>query len=461
MTTQPSTGVHVLDPAAITAFKATMRGDVVLPDDTSYDTVRKVWNGMIDRRPAVIARCASAADVVAAVQFAHENNLDVSVRGGGHSTAGLALCDDGLVIDLSLMKGIRIDPARRVVRAEPGLRLGDLLRETQAFGLATTTGTVSDTGLAGLTLGGGMGYLMGKYGLTVDNLLSVDIVVADGRLLTASAEEHPDLFWAVRGGGGNFGIVTSFELQLHPAAHVLAGMLLHPFSRAAEGLRFYRAFTRDCPDELTAYAALVTAPDGQPALAFIACYTGDFGRGERALAPLRAFGPPLADMVRPMTILELNSLIDAATPPGGYYYEKASALPGLPDPTIDALIASAASRPSPGSHLIIQHLHGAAARVDPAATAFALRQEQFVVGMIACWSGGPATPYVAWARGLWNTLEPFALDGVYVNTLHPDDGHSWVEASYGANYERLVRVKNTYDPTNFFHVNLNIPPTIK
>jgi FAD/FMN-containing dehydrogenase len=304
-----------------------------------------------------------------------------------------------------------------------------------------------------------MGYLMGRYGLTIDNLLAVDAVTADGRLLIASAVEHPDLFWAVRGGGGNFGVVTSFELQLHPAATVLAGMLLYPYARANDGLRFYRDFTRDCPDELTVYAALITAPDGQPALAFIACYTGDFERGERALAPLRAFGPPLADMIRPMSILELNSLIDDATPPGECYYEKASAVAGLSDTAIEALIASAEARPSPGSHLIVQHLHGAAARVDPAATAFALRREQYVISIISCWSDGPAEPYKAWAHDLRNTLEPLALDGVYVNILDPTDGHAQVRSSYGANYERLVRVKNSYDPTNFFHVNHNLPPT--
>lgn len=460
MTIQPPTAVHTLDAAAVAALKADLRGEVVVAGDANYDAVRAVWNGMIDKYPAVIARCGGAADVIAAIRFAREHDLVVAVRGGGHSTAGLALCDGGLVIDLSPMKSIRVDPARRTVRAEPGVRLGELLRETQAFGLATTTGAVSDTGLAGLTLGGGMGYLMGKYGLTVDNLLSVDLVTADGRLLTASAEEHPDLFWAVRGGGGNFGVVTSFELQLHPAARVLAGMLLHPFARAAEGLRFYREFTRDCPDELTVYAALITAPDGQPALAFIGCYTGDIQRGERVMAPLRAFGPPLADMIRPMTILEVNSLIDGATPPGGYYYEKATALPALSDSAIDALLASAQARPSPGSHLIVQHMHGAAARVDPTATAFALRQEQYVIGIVACWAGGSAAPHMAWARGLWSALEPHALEGVYVNTLHPDDGQARVRASYGPNYERLVRVKNTYDPTNLFHINHNIPPTL-
>jgi FAD/FMN-containing dehydrogenase len=463
MTNQPTnktTSVRLLDAEAIAALKSDLRGEVMLPGDTSYNAARRIWNGLIDKHPAVIARCTSAADVIAAIRFAHNNELIVAVRGGGHSTAGLALCDDGLVIDLSPMKGIRVDPVRRTVRAEPGLRLGELLRETQVFGLATTTGVVSETGLAGLALGGGMGYLMGKYGLTIDNLLSADVVIADGRLLLASADEHADLFWAVRGGGGNFGVVTSFELQLHPAAQVLAGMLLHPFTRAAEGLRFYRDFTRDCPDELTVYAALITAPDGQPALALIACYAGDFQRGERALAPLRAFGPPLTDMIRPMSLPKLNSLFDDAAPAGELYTEKASALPSLPDSVIDALVASAEARPSPGSHLVIQHLHGAAARVDPAATAFALRREQYMVGMIGCWSQGPAEPYVTWAHDLCNALKPFALDGVYVNTLQPDDGHAQVQASYGANYERLVRVKNVYDPTNFFRINHNIAPSI-
>ena len=461
MAIQTVAPVRVLDSAAIADLKANLRGEVVVPGDATYDTVRKVWNGMIDKHPAVIARCASAADVVAAIRFARAQALPVAIRGGGHSTAGLALCDDGLVIDLSPMKGIRVEPERRIVRAEPGLRLGELLRETQAFGLATTTGTVSDTGLAGLALGGGMGYLAGKYGLTIDNLLSVDIVTADGHMLTASAEEHPDLFWAVRGGGGNFGVVTSFELQLHPAARVLGGIIVHPIARAREGLRFYRDFTRACPDELTVYAALVTTPDGLPALGFIACYAGDFQQGERALAPLRAFGPPVEDMIQPMSILEVNSLIDAANPPGGHYYEKASSLSSLSDEAIEPIVASGETRSSPGSQIIIQHMHGSATRVDPLATAFALRREQYVAGVFAGWPDGPAGPHVAWARALWNDLRPFALDGVYVNFLNSDEGHGQVEASYGANYERLVRIKRTYDPTNFFHINHNIPPAIE
>ncbi|HKV84376.1 MAG TPA: FAD-binding oxidoreductase, partial [Ktedonobacterales bacterium] len=363
MTIPTVTSTRTLDTNALADLRATLRGEVVLPSDASYDTVRAIWNGMIDKRPAVIVRCAGAADVVAAIQFARTTGLDVAVRGGGHSTAGLSLCDGGLVIDLSPMRGIRVDPRRRTVRAEPGVRLGELLRETQSFGLATTTGTVSDTGLAGLTLGGGMGYLAGKYGLTIDNLLSVDIVTADGRLLVACAEEHADLFWAVRGGGGNFGVVTSFELQLHPAARVLGGMVAHPLFRAREALRFYRDFARDCPDELSLAAAIVTTPDGQPVLGFIACYTGDFAQGERALAPLRAFGPPVVDLIRPMSILELNSLVDGASPTGLRYYEKGSALPRLTDDAIDAIVAAGDARTSPLSQIIIQHMHGAATRV--------------------------------------------------------------------------------------------------
>lgn len=460
MTFQTVIPTRALDASAVEDLRATLRGEVVLPSDASYDTARAIWNGMIDKRPAVIARCAGASDVVAAIRFARETGLDVAVRGGGHSTAGLSLCDGGLVIDLSPMRGIRLDPQRRTVRAEPGVRLGELLRETQAFGLATTTGTVSDTGLAGLTLGGGMGYLAGKYGLTIDNLLSVDIVTADGRLLVASAEEHADLFWAVRGGGGNFGVVTSFELQLHPAARVLAGMVAHPLFRAREALRFYRDFARDCPDELSLAAAIVTTPDGQPVLGFIACYTGDFAQGERALAPLRAYGPPVVDFIRPMSILDLNSLVDAASPPGLRYYEKGSALPQLTDDAIDTIVAAGEARTSPLSQIIIQHMHGAATRVDPTATAYALRQEQHIVGIFAGWVDGPDEPHIAWTRQLWEALRPYALDGVYINFLGPQDSGASIRASYGPNYERLVRVKTQYDPTNFFHVNHNIPPAI-
>jgi FAD/FMN-containing dehydrogenase len=300
---------------------------------------------------------------------------------------------------------------------------------------------------------------MGKYGLTVDNLLAVEIVTADGDVLTASADEHPDLFWAVRGGGGNFGVATAFTYQLHPVSTVLGGMVIHPMERAREVLRFYRDFTRDNPDELIAYAALLTAPDGHPVVAIALCYTGDPAAGERAIAPVRQFGPPLVDMIRPMDYHDLVCMLDDGVRRGRHYYSKANTLPELTDGVIEAVAAAGERLTSPGSQLLIQHMHGAAARVAPDATAFSLRQDCYVVDGIAGWDEGDEAPHVAWARSLWNATEPYATSGIYVNFLG-DEGAGRVRASYGANYERLVAVKDRYDPTNTFHLNQNIVPSL-
>src|SRR5438445_3505137 len=307
----------IIEEAAVEDFAAGLRGPLLRPDDGAYDEARKVWNGMIDRRPALIARCAGTADVIAAVRFAREHELLVSVRGGGHNITGNAVCEGGLMIDLSPMKSVRVDPVGRTARAEAGLTWGEYNRETQPFGLASTGGVVSTTGIAGLTLGGGLGWLMGKHGLSCDNLLSADLVTADGQFLTASADENPDLFWGLRGGGGNFGIVTSFEYQLHPVGPVLAGMVIHPISEAKAVLSFYRDFCRSCPDEMLAAAALMTSADGAPVAVIIAAHMGDLAAGERLMAPLRKFGAPLADTIAPTSYVELNTLFDAAVPYGG------------------------------------------------------------------------------------------------------------------------------------------------
>jgi FAD/FMN-containing dehydrogenase len=450
---------RVTNPMALGDFRASLHGALILPEDDGYHSARRVWNGMIDNYPAMIIRCATRADVALAVEFARLQQLPVAVRGGGHSVSGQSVCDEGIVIDLSQMKGIRVDPVTCTARAEAGLTLGEFVREIQPFGLVTTTGTVAGTGLSGLTLGGGLGWLMGKYGLTIDNLLSADIVTADGRVLTASQTSHADLFWGLRGGGGNFGIVTSFEFQLHPVGAVLAGKVVYPMSRAREVLRFYREYTSSAPDELTAYASLMTTPDGEPAIAINLCFCGALAAGERLVEPVRKFGSPLVDLIRPKSYLKLITQADAGAPAGRHYYEKASTLAELSDEAIETLADAGAVCTSPSSLILIQHVHGAASRVSPTETAFALREQSYVISMLAAWDGGEAQRHIAWARACSRALSPFASSGVYVNFLG-NEGEERVRAAYGVNYERLVALKNTYDPTNFFSLNQNIRPTV-
>jgi FAD/FMN-containing dehydrogenase len=454
-----TTASAILEKPEIETLKASLRGELLQPDNDGYDSARRVWNGMIDRKPALIACCAGVADIINAVNFARTHHLLVSVRGGGHNVTGNSVCDGGIVIDLSRMKGIKVDPVKRTAWAEAGLTLGEFVRETQAFGLGTTVGTVTTTGLSGLTLGGGMGWLMGKYGLAIDNLLAVDLVTADGQMVRASASEHPDLFWGMRGGGGNFGIVTAFQFQLHPVGSLLAGMVVHPLSKAREVLRFYREYSRTAPDELTAYAALVTTPDGLPAIAIVLCYCGPLDEGERLVEPVRKFGPPLADHIGPMAYLDLNSMLDAAFPAGRSCYEKASTLKALSDEAIEIIADYGAAFTSPFSMVVIQRVHGAASRVGPTETAFAQRGESYVMNMIALWDEGEANTHIGWARTFWMAVEPFATSGVYVNYLG-NEGEERIRASYGANYSRLVTLKNAYDPTNLFRMNQNIKPTI-
>jgi FAD/FMN-containing dehydrogenase len=444
---------------ALQQFKSGLRGEVLSPGNDSYSSACRVWNGLIDRHPALIVQCMDTSDVIRAVHFARGQNLPVAVRSGGHSSPGYSVCDNGLVIDLSQMKDISIDPVQGRARTQAGLRLGEFISRTQAFGLATTTGTVWGTGLAGLTLGGGIGWLMGKYGLTIDNLLSVDIVTANGRLVTANATENPDLFWGVRGGGGNFGIVTSFEFQLHPVTTVLAGKVIYPMSRAREMLRFYRDFTAKAPDELTAYASLVTTPHGMPAAEITLCYTGSHAEGERLLEALRRFESPISDMIHPKPYLNTVSMLRAA-PDGRCYYERSSTLEELSDEAIDIIVEYGRACTSPFSQVLIQHLHGAASRVHPTGTAFAQRQESYILGIFAAWTGEEAQKHIEWTRSFWTATRQFASLGVYVNFLG-DEGEERIRASYGVNYERLVALKKRYDPTNFFHLNQNIKPTVK
>ncbi len=449
----------ILEEAGVHDFAAQLRGSLLRPGDTGYDAARAVWNGMIDRRPALIARCVGVADVTAAVRFARTHGVLVSVKGGGHNITGNAVCEGGLMIDLAPMKSVRVDPIGRRARAEAGLTWGEYNHETQAFGLASTGGVVSTTGIAGLTLGGGLGWLMGKHGLSCDNLLSVDLVTADGELLTASAEQNPELFWGLRGGGGNFGIVTSFEYRLHPVGPVLAGMVLHPMAKAREVLRFYRDYARSCPDELTAFAAMLTSPEGEPVVAIVVGYIGEDADGEKLVAPVRKFGAPLADTIAPTSYVELNKLFDAAFPYGGVQrYWKSSFLKELGDDVLEILVERAATMRSPMSMVGFFHVHGAATRVDPNATAFGPRVDQWDYDVISQWNDPEeAATHIPWTRAFWSAVEPYATGEVYVNHLDSEEA-TRIRSAYRHGYDRLVALKNKYDPTNLFRLNQNIKP---
>ena len=455
------TGIDtVLEAEVVEEFQASLNGQLLHQGDKGYDEARQVWNRMIDRKPTLIARCAGVADVVNTVNFARTHNLLVSVRGGGHSVAGHAVCEKGLMIDLSLMKGIQVDTAKRTVRAEAGLTWAEFDRATQAFGLATTGGTVSHTGIAGLTLGGGFGWLMGKYGLTCDNLLSVELVTADGQLRTANTTENPDLFWAIRGGGGNFGVVTSFEFQLHPVGPtVLGGMLIYPITQAREVLHFYRDYAQKTPEDLTAFAALMTQPEGKPVVAILVGWFGFLEEGERQLEPLRQFAQPLADTIQAISYCQLQSMLDDGAPSGWCRYWKTGYFKEISDRFIDTAIDYAKRKTSPLTAMFLSHLHGAFARVPSKATAFGLRESQWDFDISAQWiEPSEADQHIIWTRNFWQAIEPFSR-GVYVNYLDADEGNIRVRAAYGANYDRLVAVKRKYDPNNFFRHNNNIPLT--
>ena len=449
----------VLEEGAVEEFKASLRGQLLRPGDDGYDAARKVWNGMFDRRPALIARCAGTADVINAVNFARDNKLLVAVRGGGHSFPGHSVCDGGLVIDLSPMKGMRVDPAARTARAQPGVKWIEFDHETQAFGLATTGGTASDTGIAGLTLGGGLGWLSSKYGLTIDNLISADVVTADGRFLTASATENQDLFWGLRGGSGNFGVVTSFEYRLHAVGPtILGGMVAYPLGKAKEVLRFYREFSKAAPDELTIYAACVNPPDGDTVVALFCCYCGSLDKGEEVIRPLKSFGPPVLDMLGPIPYVAQQRIFDAGFPAGSYYYTKGDFLADLTDEAIEVFAEYAATKPSPLSGVLVQTACGAASRVASGAMAFPHRTFPYAPVIVSQWlDEADSEANVGWARDFWSKLHSFAGGGVYVNDLSHDD-EDRVAVAYGANYQRLAALKKKYDPDNFFRLNPNIKP---
>ncbi len=445
-----------------------LTGSVIGPGDVAYDEARKVWNGMIDRRPALIARCETPDDVVASVNFARDGDLLIAVRGGAHNVAGNATCDDGIVIDLSRMKQVDVDPAASTARAQPGTTWSDFDQATHPYGLATTGGLVSTTGIAGFTLGGGIGWLVRKYGLTCDNLRAADIVTADGRKVHASEIENADLRWGLRGGGGNFGVVTAFEYDLHPVSTVLGGLVLHPAGRAAEVLRFFREFVAEAPDELTCIAIFLTAPPApfvpselqmQPAIAIAVCYAGDPTEGERVVEPLRRFGPPAADLIGPMPYPALQSMFDEGAPYGMQNYWKSAFFNDLGDAAVDVLVGAAEQMRSPLSALHIHHLQGAVGRVDAQATAFGNRNAGFVLNIVGLWPDpADSAANTRWVRDTHAAISPYANGSGYVNFM-ADEDQDHVRAAYSRTaYGRLVALKRQYDPHNLFRLNQNIRP---
>ena len=436
-------------------------GRLLTPADEDYDDIRQVHNGLIDKHPALIARCGGVADVVEAIGLARTVGLEVAVRGGGHNVAGHATIDDGLLIDLSSMKGIQVDAGARIVRAQGGVRWKELNRETQLHGLATTGGVVGSTGIAGLTLGGGIGWLMPKYGLALDNLRSADLVMADGRVVRASEDENADLFWAIRGGGGNFGIATSLEFNLHPVGPIITGgVVAHPFARAVDVLKFFRDSCADLPDEMMLVAGLQTAPDGSNTrlAAIVAAHSGSLSDGETAARPLKAFGAPVLDAVGPIPYSTLNTMLDPAFPRGARNYWRAQLLTDLNDDAIRTIVRSFEVCPSPMSQIIIEHLHGAASRVPVEATACTLRATGFNVVIISQWADARETERgIAWARETFSSLKPYLAPTRYVNYLEGDATDA-AATVYGPNLRRLRDLKTKWDPENFFHRNVNILP---
>jgi FAD/FMN-containing dehydrogenase len=446
---------------AIDRAARSFTGQLVQPGHRHYDEWRRVHNGLIDKHPAAIARCRGVADVVDAVTLAQAQGLNVAVRGGGHNVAGHGTLDHGLVIDLSPMKGIHVDPQTRTVRAEGGVLWNEFNRETQFHGLATTGGVVSSTGIAGLTLGGGIGWLMPRYGLALDNLRSADLVVADGRVLRVSSDEHADLFWAIRGGGGNFGIATSLEYNLHPVGPVITGgVVAHPVARALDVLKFFRDTCAHLTDEMMLVAGLQTAPDASNArlVAVVAAHSGSLCDGEAAVAPLKAFGPPMVDALGRITYCALNNMLDPAFPRGAFNYWKAQFLTDLTDEAIRTLVAAFESCPSPASHIIIEHVHGAASRVPVASTACTLRVTGFNVVIISQWTTpGETERGVAWARNTFKALTPHLAPTRYLNYLE-EDAADPAAVAYGPHLRRLQALKAKWDPDNFFRHNVNILP---
>lgn len=448
-------------------FRSSFRGEIIQPGDTAYETARKVYNAMIDKRPRLIARCADVADVIYAVRFARDQDLQVAIRGGGHNGAGLGTCDDGLVVDLSRMKGVRVDPVGREARVGGGCTWGDVDHATHAFGLATPCGFISTTGVAGLTLGGGIGYLTRTYGLTIDNLLAVDMVLADGSFVTASAEANPDLFWAVRGGGGNFGIATSFLFRLHPVKTVFAGPTFWPLDQAADVLRAYSQFIADAPEDVNGFFAFLVVPPApmfpehlhnQKFCGIVWCSTAPPERAEAALKPMRQFGKPAFDHVGPVPFPVLQSLFDGLYPPGLQWYWRADFVKEIPDPAIARHVEHGARIPTMHSTMHLYPINGAAQRAGRNETAFSYRDANFAEVIVGV-DPDPAhrDKITNWCKEYFDALHPYSAGGAYVNFMM-EEGQERIQAAFRDNYDRLARVKKKYDPTNFFRINQNIRP---
>ena len=458
-----------IETADVEAFRSQLRGVLLTPGDGGYDEARRIWNAMIDRRPALIARCAGVADVMRSVAFARERGLPLAVRGGGHNIAGNAVCDGGLMIDLSRMRSVWIDSGGGRARVEGGATLVDLDHEAQAFGLATPLGINSTTGVAGLTLGGGFGWLSRKFGLTIDNLLSADLVTADGRAVRASEEENPDLFWAIRGGGGNFGVVTSFEFRLHRVGpEVLAGLIVFPIGEARGVLERYREFAGSLPDELNAWCVLRKAPPlpflppevhGREILALAVFGMGDIEKAKGAFAPVRGFGRPVGEHVGPVPFTAWQKVFDPLLSFGARNYWKSHNFTGLEDSALDLIVRYASNLPSPHSEVFLALLGGQTARVAPDATAYAMRDAKFVLNVHARWERPEEDePCVGWAREFFHAAAPLASGGAYINFMTEEEGDR-IAAVYGPNHARLIEVKDRYDPENLFSLNQNIRPS--
>ena len=447
-----------LSAAEVAELASSLRGALLVPGDEGYNEARAVWNGMIDRHPAAIARCAGAADVVAAVKWARDHDVLVSVRGGGHNVAGNAVCEQGLMIDLALMKSVRVDPSRNTVRVDAGCLWADVDAETQAFGLATTGGTVSRTGVAGLTLGGGIGHLMGVHGLSSDNLRSVDVVMADGDYLTASPAQNDDLFWAMRGAGANFGVATSFEFDVHPVGPIIfGGIALFPAERFGEVLKLFRDLCQSAPDELAIVCGLISGPDGEPLAALPLGWFGPVDDGEALVAPIRALNPVVAEY-GPLPYQALQTMFDAAAQPGLPRYWKSGIVTTMDESVIATIVEHSAKRPTPLSAVLLFHIHGAVSQYPSDQTAFAARADGWDLDILAQWAEqAQESASMTWARDFWAAVEP-STSTVYVNHLERDDDLERLRNGYGGNWERLVELKQKYDPDNFFRMNNNIPP---
>jgi FAD/FMN-containing dehydrogenase len=444
----------------IAQLAPTFTGQLLQAADAGYDEARRVHNGLIDKRPALIARCRGLADVADAVKLARTLKLEVAVRGGGHNVAGRATIDAGIMIDLSPMKGIQVDPRARTAHAQGGVLWSEFNRETQVYGLATTGGVVGSTGIAGLTLGGGLGWLMPKYGLALDNLRGADVVLADGHVVHTSRDEHPDLFWAIRGGGGNFGIATTLEFDLHDVGPVITGgLVVHPLAKGFDVVRFYREQCAKAPDELMLVCGLLTSPDGLKLAGLVAAHCGSAADGAAAVAPIKAFGPPVMDQMGPIPYCAQNGLLDGAFPKGALNYWKAHFLADLTDDAIRTLIQQYEAAPSPLCQIVLEHFHGKASRVPVSETSCAMRVTGFNVVIAAEWTDPKDTDRCrTWARETYAALSPYLASTRYVNYLEDDAAGDPLAAAYGKNYARLRELKKKYDPENFFHVNVNITP---